>query len=343
MFNDDIQYTSGYISKEEILTNNTQEEIFELVFGYKPIVYEKVISVFRDDTTPSCWFEYDTSGILQFVDFASLTYINNNKKVKFDCFDAVKIYYDLPNFYHTLVYISKNIKESREIIKKEKREKKEKRNTKIRIKTREFEQRDAEYFKQYNISSKNLVDDSVFAVEKFLILEGKHGDYLCVTNDLCYAHTDFNSNNLKLHRPEKLSHNRFITTCNHNDIYGINSLVDFGELLIITKSYKDYRVLKNYELNVIAFQNEGMKADNTILLPICNRFAKIIIFFDNDKTGLFSAEKLADYINSYFPFKSSFIHLPIEWLNEKITDPSDLIRYKGQETLTEFLTNNNVL
>lgn len=343
--NDDNIQTKDFIDKNKILKYVSEEDIFELVFGFKPKEFDYVTSPFREDDNAGCWFQYSTLGNLKFIDFGSQYYVNDIKIISLNCFDAVRLYFKLSNFYETLFFIKhhlingKNLSKKNNIVLK----KTIKKEVEIVFENREFDFRDKKFWKKYHISKQNLIDDKVFAVKRFKILNSKNGDYTLSTYDLCYAHTDFEDGRKKLHRPQQKGKNRFLTTCNQNDIYGIRHLQKFGDRLIITKSYKDYRVLKNQGLNVIAFQNEGMTPINDILLPICSRFKNITVFFDNDNVGIEAGEKLSNYINSYFPDKSNYIHLDIELLESNISDPSDLIHKKGEKTLVNFLKDNNLL
>lgn len=342
--NDDIE-RKGFIDKDNILKYVSEEDIFELVFGFKPKEYDYVKSPFRKDDDAGCWFQYYPSGKLKFTDFGSQVYIRGKKMINIDCFDAVQIFFNLTNLYSTLKFIKKHLIEGKEL--PERTEvtfiEKIKREVRILFDVRQFEARDAQYYKRYQISSQNLIDDKVFAVKRYKILNSKNGDFSSRVYDLCYAYTDFEDGRMKLHRPQQKGKNRFLTTCNQNDIYGVNSLPEFGELLIITKSYKDWRVLKNQGLNVIGFQNEGMIPTNDVLLPILKRFKYVVVFFDNDNAGIEAGQKVSEHINSYYPGKSSFIHLDVELLKFNITDPSDLIYKKGRETLLHFLSQNKLL
>lgn len=281
MFDKNDEQIRGFIDKNDILKYVSEEDIFELVFKFKPKEFDYVTSPFRKDSDAGCWFQYYPSGKLKFTDFGSQVYMRGVKMINIDCFDAVQIYFNLSNLYQTLKFIKKHLIDGKELPEKGSISiiERIKREVTILFDVRPFESRDGHYYKRYEISRQNLIDDKVFAVKRFKILNSKNGDFSSRTYDLCYAHTDFEDGRKKLHRPQQKGKNRFLTTCNQNDIYGINSLVDFGELLIITKSYKDYRVLKNQGLNVIAFQNEGMIPTNDILLPICKRFKHIVVFF----------------------------------------------------------------
>jgi len=347
MFNksDDNIEKKGFIDKNDILKYVSEEDVFELVFGFKPKEFDYVTSPFRKDDDAGCWFQYYPSGKLKFTDFGSQIYIRGKKMINIDCFDAVQIFFSLTNLYNTLKFIKKHLIEGKKLPERDDVEftQRIKKEVRILFDVREFDNRDAQYYKRYEISRQNLLEDKVFAVKRFKILNSKYGDYSSRTYDICYAHTDFENGRMKLHRPYQKGKNRFLTTCTQNDIYGINSLPAFGNLLIISKSYKDWRVLKNQGVTVIGFQNEGMIPTDDILLPILKRFKYVIVFFDNDSAGIEAGEKVSNHINSYYPGKSKSICLDIELLKYEITDPSDLIYKKGRNTLIEFLKQNKIL
>lgn len=347
MFNksDDNVEKVGFIDKDIILKYVSEEDIFELVFGFKPKEFDYIASPFRKDKSPGCWFQYTYSGKLKFVDFGSQIYIRGKRMINIDCFDAVQLFFNLTNLYKTIQFIENHLIKGKKLPERDKIVfiERERLKTKILFDIRPFDNRDAEYYKRYEISSQNLVEDKVFAIRRFKIINSKKGDFSSRAYDLCYAHTDFEDGRVKLHRPQQLSKKRFLTTCNQNDIYGINSLPKFGERLLIKKSYKDYRVIKNQGINTIGFQNEGMMPTNDILLPICKRFKFITVFFDNDATGIESSQRIADHINSYFPGKANSLYLNPNLLQEGISDPSDLIYKKGKSILTQFLKQKNLL
>jgi hypothetical protein len=108
---------------------------------------------------------------------------------------------------------------------------------------------------------------------------------------------------------------------------------------VITKSYKDYRVLKNFGINVIGLQSETMYPSIDILLPIINRY-DVFVFFDRDSVGIEAGLKFTNYINSFGLNKAKQIYLP--FIGTKIKDPSDLYKYQ-KDTLIGFLKENKLL
>ena len=328
----------GFINQKKILEYVSQEEIFELVFGYKPIPYVYVTSPFRIDRNPGCWFEATSShiGKLRFIDFAS----NFGKPM--DCFDAVQQFYEFSNFYLTLVFIYDKLisgrnKSSRTLIVIEATTMNDVVKPIINFDARRFYMKDGLYWeKKYGILKQNLIDDMVFPVKKFHIENGKYGDYNNNVYDLGYVYTNYESGNKKLYFPNRKGSKRFISTCTKNDIGGLKVLPLFGKELIITKSYKDWRVLKNNGKYAIYLQNEGSVPDMELLMSIVKSWSKVYVWFDNDRQGMKSSEHIANLINSVYRNKASTLHLPEVLNSEGISDPSDLYYHKGKQSLHEF-------
>lgn len=343
--NDEKDLEKSFIDKTKLLEYVTEEDIFELVFEYKPVIDEYVISPFRVDNNPGCYFSYRPNGKLCFVDFANNMTINGINMSNIDCFDAVQVYFNFSNFYTTLEYIyRKLILDQKITIKpKDKIVYYKKRRTEILIKTRNYQRRDKNFWESYGISKQNLIDDKVFPVSHYLIKNSKHGDYYKELDTMCYAYTDFENDKKKLYLPYANHKFRFITNCGASDVGGINNLPQTADKLIITKSYKDYRVFKNLSLNVIWFQNEGMFPNESILRSLCNRFTNIIIFFDNDTTGIQSSHKFRNILNTWYESKANSIYLPQQLLRHKVKDVSDFYKSYGKKLLISHLQKVNVL
>lgn len=348
---DDGILESGFISKDKLLEYVTEKDIFQLVFGFEPVEFDYITSPFREDKNPGCWFETDfNTNKLRFTDFADPRTINGVKMSNIDCFDAVKVYFGLPSFYKTLEFIKAKLIEGRDIkhdiVHKvyTKPKKRVKKRVKILINTRNFLIQDRNFWeKRYGISKQNLIDDKVFPIKKFKLIGTKTGDHTFDTRDIAYAYTEFKSGNKKIYRPNKRGSIRFITNCNEDDVGGMDTPIKSGRLLIITKSYKDYRVLRNLGLNVRWLQNEGMFPKSEEFWKLIENFDKVLVFFDNDETGIKASIDLVNLINFTEINKASSIHLPIELFEEGISDPSDLVYRKGMQQLINFLKERRIL
>lgn len=334
-FEDDNTPRGGFMDKNEILSYVSEQEIYELVFGFKPEEFDKVCSPLRVDFTPGAYFERTpTDNRLFFKDWG------DPKKSLHDCFDVVQRYFNLPNFYQTLNFVKEHLIDGKKLVKRNliSHTPKTPKKTDISFQARAYLLADKIYWEKYEITRQQLLEDRVMAVSKIKIV-GKKGTNISTPYTPCYAYTEFDSGNKKLYFPYREGSKRFLTNCSKNDIGGLHNLDLDDPQLIITKSYKDYRVLKNQGYNCVWFQNEGMTPDMEFLDPLISSFSDVIIFFDNDKTGIEASIKLVEKLQMTYG-KGYSLYLPIELLTEGIKDPSDLIAKKGRQELLNFLNSN---
>lgn len=340
---------SGFISKDKILEYVTEEDIFELVFGYKPIEHELVVSPFRSDTSPRCFFEVDLNrGKLRFTDYADPRVIRGIKMRNIDCFDAVQVFFGFNNFYQALDYIKRRLITGKNISPIKERPKpvvtSRKKKMEILINTREFLIQDRDFWEtRYLISKENLYEDKVFPLKEYRLLHTKSGEHRFTPRNIAYAYTEFESGNKKIYSPLDKKEYKFITNCDENDVGGMLTSIKSGRLLIITKSYKDYRVLRNLGLNVRWLQNEGMFPKDRNFWELLKEFTQVKILFDNDFTGISAATELMGMINKLYPNKASFFHIPVSYLSLGISDPSDLLHKSGRPDLIDFLKYHKAL
>lgn len=331
------------LDKEVILQYTSEEEIFSLVFDFEPVEYQTTTSPIRKDSIPGAYFERfyyskDRSKLL-FKDWA-----DPNKNI-YDCFDIVQIYFGLNGFKETLQFVKEKLIDGKPLIKRDKKIItnfiNKKGHTEIYCSTTNYSIEDKLFWSPYGIKSNHLLEDKVFKTSKYYIQKpGEEYRTSSVCYSPTYVYTEFQSGNKKLYSPYKTK--RFITNCTKNDIGGLLTYIppSHESTLIITKSYKDCRVLRNMGYNSIWLQNEGMIPDLEILLPLVIDFDNVIIFFDNDETGVKASEKLVDILQNYVMGNVYSLHLPFYLYEEKIKDPSDMYKIKGEKELELFLTSN---
>ena len=303
------------------------------MFNFIPQEFDYVVSPLRHDRTPGCWFTYHINGVLYFIDFG-------HTRTHSDCFNIVQDFFKFPNFYLTLEYIHKTLIQGKTglepITQKKDTTKIVKEKVKLLIEARQFNPADVKFWSQYGIRKKHLVEDRVFAVQKLFALNTKSGSHIIDCKDITYSYNDFSEARKKVYFPMREGRKRFLTNCTKNDVGGINSLVSYGKELIIAKSYKDYRVLKNNGKNVVWFQNEGMIPSDSILTLLVRHFASVIVWFDNDQPGIIASEKVKNHINTLVPCKAKNLWLPERSLEVGIKDPSDCIA-KDKVLFNQFL------
>lgn len=318
----------GFIDKDKILKYVSEKQVYELVFGFQPEEYQYVTSPLRSDDSAGCWFETTEFGLV-FRDFAY-------KNRPLDCFDVIQDYFKLPNFYATLNFVYEKLIEGKQLTEQHFVEKSVKEDVEIFCESRNFTKQDRLFWTKYGISKQNLIDDRVFPVRKYVMTNTKSGTVKVKVRQLCYVFAEFGQRK-KLYLPNAEKSKRFITNCKKDDIGSIDSLPPYGRQLIISKSYKDCRVLRNQGKNSAWIQNEGMIPSLEKLTSLVKRFSNVIVFYDNDEAGITASKKMTSIINTHFPGKATPLWLPIGLNQQGISDPADFIHKKGRKELIQFL------
>lgn len=339
-----------FISKEEILKRISQEEIFKMVLGYMPREHQYVYSPFRKDVIPDCYFEWYKEN-LYLIDWAEPIAKRRHR----DCFNIIQDHFGV-SFYKALEIVNEHFKinllsghhDDSDYVVNRRREIKVRKETKKSPKSMPFKARtfnnqgDREFWSPYQISRSDLISDQVFPIIWYKVYSKRLGSHVVIRpSTRSYLVGNFNPR-VKFYVPDKKGKGKWTTNCTQNDIWGYDNLPLRGEQLIISKSYKDYRVLKNQGVNVIALQNEGILPSQEILKSLIEKFEEIIVFFDNDRQGIEASEKLVRIINGLSPNKARNIFLNTSLLKIRVSDPSDYIKIKSREHLHIFLQESKV-
>ena len=279
------------LSLEEILKHITEYDIYSYYLGSKFEVGKIMSSPFRQDLKPSF-------GIFKSNGGATLLW---KDQATGECGNVVTFVKKLKDLYQTkqalkliwaevacgrLTPTTKG-KEITEIYKSVK--------TIISVKRRNFTEGDDVYWGKYGISRATLKKYEVSPILYYWINDIQQTvNY--AKNDPLYAYKIFDK--FKIYRPlSKLRKDKWRTNCSSVDLQGYEQLPPAGELLIITKSLKDVMVLYELGYLAIALQSENDHLYKSILTDLQNRFKHIVVFFDNDKAGFESSNKLCDKYN----------------------------------------------
>lgn len=331
--------TNGFLDKNELREYLEEDEIFSLVLGYKPQEFQYICNPLRLDKTPGAYFETNPfTGRLELIDWGY------SRGSHIDSFHFVQEYYKLPNFYQTLVFIRDNLLYSKPEIKKidkEEQERKilEKKNRfQIYFRPRLFNAKiDGAIWQRWGISSQDLIEDKVFAVAEYAFKNAKNnGPFNCFTPT--YVFTDFEDGRKKLYFPLKKD-KKYITDCFSNDVGGLAYYNKESSKAVINKGYKDYRVFRNIGVNNMWFQSEQMFPNDDLLGALLENKTEVIVFFDNDKTGIERGKILVEHINNLFGHRIAYqYYLPIEMREQRnVKDPSDLREDFGPDKFSEFI------
>lgn len=192
-----------------------------------------------------------------------------------------------------------------------------------------YTENDKIFWSQYEITREQLEQDSVKSNRSVLFNSRKQPNSftsLSVNPSYTYLFGDHK----KCYQPYHKTH-KWLSTCTEEDIGGWDTVTDND--LIITKSYKDWRVLKNSGYNTIWLQNEGCKIPFDKLIALQAITTKFILF-DNDTPGKQASQTLADYANQ---FDDSYI--PV-WFDEHMPkDSADVVKHYSSRVLEQELAN----
>lgn len=325
------------ISPEQLLQKVTQEQIFEFILdssspGTKFDFSLRYTSPFRSDKKPGCRFEQRPDGTILFVDFGEK--LLNPTKTHRSCFRMVMDFYDVS--LNTALKIicdkfslskSSNDYQRVDVTYTNKSFNSPVLETIIKYDKRQYGRFDIQHWSKFLIKTSHLEEDKVFSVRRFTI-NGPKGISHVAPYKHCYA-IDF-IDKVKIYQPYSVDY-KWITNCDENNIGNFDNLPLSGDELIIKKSYKDHRVMRNLDmgLDVIWFQNEGCIPSIDILVSIVSRFKLITIFFDNDEGGIKAAIVLVAIFNSIREGCARMVYLPTLHLK----DPSEFINKEGRRDL----------
>lgn len=321
------------LNMSSILEYYSQEDIFKIVFNEYPNFNTVYISPFREDKHPNCFFEW-YKGRLLFKDYAD---------IRRDCLQAIKDYYRFSTYNEAFAFIHEYFKANKPASKVEFEKMREERKADefhdITTYIRSYELRDDLYWKQYCISKEQLEEDLVFPIRSYRFFSPKKQKWFTVNPmDIAYAITGFDRAK-KIYRPRNNnSKSKWLTNCGANDVGNINGISKDLNYLIITKSYKDHRVIRNQGFpNVVWFQSESMYPCDSILSELIAAYPYIFIFYDNDEAGKNGSEKLKNHVLELFPNKNiQLIFSPFQFFK----DPASIVSNKGKAELQQILWRN---
>lgn len=312
------------LTKEQVLTHISEEEVIEMAVGYKPEEGKFYLSPFRKDSEEGTWFER-FNNTLTYIDFG-------DDKTHRDCIEFVA---DLHNVSYqgaleiVLKYVNEGVSVDTPSFFSLKPKKQVQKKQYFDYKAKPFMIEDREFwFSKYSITKEQLEADGTESIRWFKFWSNRLNEEIIIRpHDRCYMLRV--NNKLKIYRPDQKGRSKWpYNTCTVNDIGGLNTAIK-SDHLIITKSYKDWRVLKNLNYNTIWMQNEKTLPNNTTLKRIKSISNNITVFFDNDIAGKQGADKLIAQLGN----NTQAFFLP----DNCPKDASDFIEMYDYNVLNELL------
>jgi hypothetical protein len=311
------------VTREILFQKFSQEQIMEYYFG-EPVKLKKGYkNPFRKDQFPTCFFFYKQNGELVFMDFTAgkpMTCIDvaNARVGTFLSYSA--IYHDLSGVHsHSLptptIQFDKEESQAETIIK---------------VEIMPYDQKDLEFWAQFNISLAILKHFNVRRVKRAWI----NGElrYMNVERDRCYRYIE--NDKIKLYRPNNKKmkfRNNYIV-----EFEAMSVLPRTGDLLVISKSMKDVMTL--YSLGIVAVcpKSEGNILNPETMESFFTHFKEVCIWYDADATGL--QKSMAVYELYKDKGIRRLVHNPL--LGK---DVSDIVKNHGIEELKQLCKQLEIL
>lgn len=194
-----------------------------------------------------------------------------------DIFDLVKVLYQLDTRFGALIKVATDfglIEGTTPLVKSLVVKPVKKEPAHIRVKSRAFNYKDLQYWKQYNITEPLLREYNVTAVDYYFLRDSDQ--YPSSPRGLMYAYRIFDKYQLYQPHPKF-----FIMDWTDTCIPGFQQL-KFLDMLIITKSFKDVMFFRSMGFDAIASRAENMIPDPLLFEWINKRYKRCVTWFDND-------------------------------------------------------------
>lgn len=206
-------------------------------------------------------------------------------------------------------------------------------NTDIKIIPREFTQIDKEYWDQYGLDYRFLEQHNVKPCKEVWFNKGEGWKIWVKGNNIPVYRYMF-GDRYKIYNPYNVGDvGKWLSNVHGGIIQGFQYLPEAGgELLVITKAYKDVLLLrKEFDLDSIAFQSEQIIPSDRVVNYFLERYASVYLLYDNDIPGKNASGR---FIDKYPTIENVVVP---EETNSK--DISDFYKDYGKESFRELMLN----
>lgn len=209
----------------------------------------------------------------------------------------------------------------------------------IEVQKRDWTKLDREYWASYNIPVEILEEHDIFSIEGYRITNEKMQNAYFRVNPymLAYSIDYYWNENVfrrKLYFPQSKTC-RFLSNVDSTIVQGWKKLPKTGgNILFITKSYKDILIFDLLDYYAVAPNNESAFIPERVMEKLKSRWKNIYVWFDNDEGGVKGGETFSH------KFGLKMTHNPLG----EPKDPSDYVKKynltKFNELITTFLQEN---
>ena len=293
----------------------------------------RIYSPFRKERTPSFSVFYKNNRI-HYVDFGDTS-------KKGGAFDLVMQLHNIHSLHDALNLVMKDFNlsnttdsKSYQKVKKIKIEHEEKSSAFIQVITKKFTKEELAYWNQYYQDISDLKRENVYSIKQ-VFLNRKRFVFQPYELKFAYLYED----KWKIYRPYQKD-KKLKWLPNNVPIYAMDGKENIinCDTAFITKSKKDYMVVKKIYPHTCAVQNEGRACftkENVQFLKSNSK--RQILSFDSDETGV----KNSILITKEFNF--DYCNVPKLYLSEGINDWADLAKNHGINSVQDYLKKSNII
>jgi hypothetical protein len=277
-------------------------------------------------------------GSLSFIDFA-----DTNKRG--DCFTFVKMLFNLLNIDEVLTKIdqdfglgispsNKPLGDYKKIVGQYKQpEEAGKRYALVQAVTRKFTKEELEYWSSYYQGIDDLRANHIYSIESIYLNRQK---FSLKEDELRFGY--LYEGHWKIYRPFGNKKSKWVP--NNVPITVMEGLENLkgSPYAFITKSKKDYMVLRKIIDPVCATQNEGIACfSEENLLTLRSETGRQILSYDSDGPGVANSQQITQ------AFGFDYCNVPRKYLQEGIKDWADLAKAHGLEVIREYLKEKGII
>ena len=261
-----------YLSRDNVLDKVSEYQIFKYFCRNFKEIGTKFRSDLRDDKSPTV----DIALIGQRLLYKDFGHPDHT----FDCFAYVAYKYNT-DFYGSLIHIDScfglglhtGVRLARTVQKVEPKVR-AKTRSEIQVRVRDWDYRDAAYWKQFGISKKLLRIFDVQPITHYWINEQR---FSC--NSISYRYR-FDCG-YKIYRPLEGDF-KWSSNVGMECLQGYRQLPSHGKTLVLTSSLKDIMCLAVLDYPSIALQSEMLMPGQSTIEEAQARFEEVIVLYDND-------------------------------------------------------------
>lgn len=278
------------ITKELILSRFSEEQLMEY-YLHVPVKKGLFRSPLRKDRRPTCSFYRNGSNTLIFKDFATGQHLNIFGVVQemFHCdyFEALRVIANDMGIVR-----DKSLQKNSGKINEHPVRMQDKEMSKIQVEVQDFTDLELKWWGKYGITLETLKRFNVYSCKHVFL----NGQLVAKSQQHCpiFGYYGKKYQGIELWRcyfPKRTSF-RFITNWPSKKIQGYDQLPKSGKLLVITKSLKDVMCLYSCGITACAPNSENLFISDAVLEELKSRFENIVVFYDNDRPGLYNMAKI---------------------------------------------------